>query len=109
MPRAPQRGGRGNQEADGPGGGQQSGWRVLADASARLSLPYLPGGLATRLAAAEKDLVRRARLLAEAADNQAIHDLSKRISRLTGPATGETVLRRQPRSRPTRSRCKGKR
>ena len=40
---------------------------MLADASARLSLPHLPGGLATRLAAAEKDLVRRARLLAEAA------------------------------------------
>ena len=45
-----------------------AGWRMLADASARLSLPHLPGGLATRLAAAEKDLVRRARLLAEAAD-----------------------------------------
>jgi hypothetical protein len=42
-----------------------AGWRMLADASARLSLPHLPGGLATRLAA-EKDLVRRARLLAEA-------------------------------------------
>jgi thioredoxin-like negative regulator of GroEL len=40
---------------------------MLADASARLSLPHLPGGLATRLAAAEKDLVQRARLLAEAA------------------------------------------
>ena len=44
-----------------------AGWRMLADASARLSLPHLPGGLATRLAAAEQDLVRRARLLAEAA------------------------------------------
>src|SRR5260370_14687619 len=44
-----------------------AGWRMLADASARLSLPHLPGGLATRLAAAEKDLVRRARLRAEAA------------------------------------------
>lgn len=44
-----------------------AGWRMLTDASARLSLPHLPGGLATRLAAAEKDLVRRARLLAEAA------------------------------------------
>ncbi len=43
-----------------------AGWRMLADASARLSLPHLPGGLATRLAEAEKDLVRRARLLAEA-------------------------------------------
>jgi hypothetical protein len=43
-----------------------AGWRMLGDASARLSLPHLPGGLATRLAA-EKDLVRRARLLAEAA------------------------------------------
>ncbi len=44
-----------------------AGWRMLADASARLSLPHLPGGLATRLAAASKDPVRRARLLAEAA------------------------------------------
>src|SRR5260370_26014213 len=44
-----------------------AGWRMLADASARLSLPHLPGGLATRLAGAGKDLVRRARLLAEAA------------------------------------------
>ena len=44
-----------------------AGWRMLADASARLSLPHLPGGRATRLKAAEKDLVRRARLLAEAA------------------------------------------
>ena len=35
-----------------------AGWRMLADASARLSLPHLPGGLATRLAAAQKDLVR---------------------------------------------------
>lgn len=43
-----------------------AGWRMVVDASARLSLPHLPGGLATRLAA-EKDLVRRARLLAEAA------------------------------------------
>jgi hypothetical protein len=43
-----------------------AGWQMLADASARLSLPHLPGGLATRLAA-ETDLVRRARLLAEAA------------------------------------------
>jgi hypothetical protein len=52
----------GRAEASNP-----AGWRMLADASARLSLPHLPGGLATRLAAAEKDLVRRARLLAEAA------------------------------------------
>jgi hypothetical protein len=46
-----------------------AGWRMLGDASARLSLPHLPGGLATRLAAAgkDKDLVLRARLLAEAA------------------------------------------
>jgi len=44
-----------------------AGWRMLADASARLSFPHLPGGLATRLAAAKKDPVRRARLLAEAA------------------------------------------
>ena len=43
------------------------GWRMLADASARLSLPHLPGGLATRLAAARNDPLRRARLLAEAA------------------------------------------
>ncbi|HEV2256287.1 MAG TPA: hypothetical protein VGS06_24325 [Streptosporangiaceae bacterium] len=44
-----------------------AGWRMLGDASARLSLPHLPGGLATRLAAARNDPVRRARLLAEAA------------------------------------------
>lgn len=46
-----------------------AGWRMLGDASARLSFPHLPGGLATRLAVAgkDKDLVRRARLLAEAA------------------------------------------
>jgi len=46
-----------------------AGWRMLGDASARLSFPHLPGGLATRLAVAgkEKDLVRRAGLLAEAA------------------------------------------
>ena len=44
-----------------------AGWRMLGDASARLSLPHLPGGLATRLKAAEEDTVRRARLLAEAA------------------------------------------
>jgi tetratricopeptide (TPR) repeat protein len=44
-----------------------AGWRMLADASARLSFPHLPGGLATRLAAAQKDPVRRARLLAEGA------------------------------------------
>ena len=43
------------------------GWRMMTDASARLSLPHLPGGLATRLKAAENDLVLRARLLAEAA------------------------------------------
>jgi hypothetical protein len=43
-----------------------AGWRKMADASARLSLPHLPGGLATRLKAAESDLVLRARLLAEA-------------------------------------------
>ena len=43
------------------------GWRMLGDASARLSFPHLPGGLATRLAAARNDPVRRARLLAEAA------------------------------------------
>jgi hypothetical protein len=44
-----------------------AGWRMLADASARLSFPHLPGGLATRLAVARNDLVQRARLLAEAA------------------------------------------
>lgn len=44
-----------------------AGWRMMVDASARLSLPHLPGGLATRLTAAENDLVLRARLLAEAA------------------------------------------
>jgi hypothetical protein len=44
-----------------------AGWRMMADASARLSLPHLPGGLATRLAAARDDLVQRARLVAEAA------------------------------------------
>ena len=44
-----------------------AGWRMLGDASARLSLPHLPGGLATRLAAARNDPVQRARLLAEAA------------------------------------------
>lgn len=43
-----------------------AGWRMLGDASARLSFPHLPGGLATRLAAAKEDPVRRARLLAEA-------------------------------------------
>jgi hypothetical protein len=47
-------------------GSNLAGWRMLADASARLSLPHLPGGLATRLAAAKQDPVRRARLLAEA-------------------------------------------
>jgi hypothetical protein len=46
-------------------GSNLTGWRMIVDASARLSRPHLPGGLATRLAA-EKDLVRRARLLAEA-------------------------------------------
>ena len=44
-----------------------AGWRMTTDASARLSLPHLPGGLATRLKAAENDPVLRARLLAEAA------------------------------------------
>ena len=44
-----------------------AGWRMTVDASARLSLPHLPGGLATRLKAAENDPVLRARLLAEAA------------------------------------------
>ena len=40
---------------------------MIADASARLSLPHLPGGLATRLKAAGNDPVLRAQLLAEAA------------------------------------------
>jgi hypothetical protein len=40
---------------------------MLGDASARLSLPHLPGRLATKLAAAKNDPVQRARLLAEAA------------------------------------------
>ena len=44
-----------------------AGWQMIGDASARLSFPHLPGGLATRLAAAKNDPVRRARLLAEAA------------------------------------------
>jgi hypothetical protein len=44
-----------------------AGWGMMADASARLSLPHLPGGLATRLKTAGNDLVLRARLLAEAA------------------------------------------
>jgi tetratricopeptide (TPR) repeat protein len=44
-----------------------AGWRMVVDASARLSLPHLPGGLATRLKAAAGDLVLRAQLLAEAA------------------------------------------
>jgi hypothetical protein len=44
-----------------------SGWRMMADASARLSLLHLPGGLATRLKAAGSDPVLRARLLAGAA------------------------------------------
>jgi Tetratricopeptide repeat len=44
-----------------------AGWRMLGDASARLSFPHLPGGLATRLAAARNDPLRRARLVAEAA------------------------------------------
>lgn len=47
-------------------GSNLTGWRMIVDASARLSLPHLPGGLATRLAAAKNDPVRRARLLAEA-------------------------------------------
>jgi hypothetical protein len=47
-------------------GSNLTGWRMITDASARLSLPHLPGGLATRLAASRDDPVRRARLLAEA-------------------------------------------
>ena len=47
-------------------GSNLTGWRMITDASARLSLPHLPSGLATRLTAATQDPVRRARLLAEA-------------------------------------------
>jgi len=36
------------------------GWRMLGDPSGRLELPHLPGGLATRLAAAKEDPVRTA-------------------------------------------------
>ena len=45
----------------------RAGWRMMTDASARLSFPHLPGGLATRIASARNDPVPRARLVAEAA------------------------------------------
>ena len=48
-------------------------------------------------------------LAQQAKDFTAIRDLSARIFRLTRPATGETVQRRQPRSRPARSQRKGRR
>jgi hypothetical protein len=48
-------------------------------------------------------------LARQARDYRAIRDLSTRIFRLTRPATGETVQRRQPRSRPARSQRKGRR
>jgi len=45
----------------------RAGWQMMTDASARLSFPHLPGGLATRIAGAKDDPVLRARLVAEAA------------------------------------------
>ena len=49
-------------------------------------------------------------LAQQAKDIKVIRDLYKRIFRLTHPAAaGETVQRRQPRSRPARSQRKGKR
>jgi hypothetical protein len=47
-------------------------------------------------------------LAQQAKDYKAIRNLSTRIFRLTRPA-GETVQRRQPRPRPTRSQRKGRR
>jgi hypothetical protein len=47
-------------------------------------------------------------LAQQAKDYKAIRNLSARIFRLTSPA-GETVQRRQPRSRPSRSQRKGRR
>jgi hypothetical protein len=47
-------------------------------------------------------------LAQQAKDYKAIRNLSRRIFRLTRPA-GETVQRRQPRPRPTRSQRKGRR
>src|ERR1039457_58939 len=210
VPAAPERGARGDQEAAGPGGGQQPG--RVADARGHLgpAVAAAPARRAGDEARAEKDLMRRARLLAEAAvgfagrpgdfgsalaeshdqaerspawpvtlirdlgragqgteavtlsetlavvdparhglfageaaialaeagladdarakiaeaalayfqvalplaqqakDYKAIRNLSARIFRLTSPA-GETVQRRQPRSRPSRSQRKGRR
>jgi len=48
-------------------------------------------------------------LAQQSRDFKAIRDLSTRVFRLTHPGAGETVLRRQHRSRPTRSQRKGRR
>ena len=48
-------------------------------------------------------------LAKQAKDVRVIRDLSTRIFRLTHPAAGETVQRRQPRARPARSQRKGRR
>jgi hypothetical protein len=48
-------------------------------------------------------------LAQQAKDYKAIRDVSTRIFRLTHPAADEMVQRRQARSRPARSRRKGKR
>src|ERR1017187_1545638 len=66
VPAAPERGARGDQEAAGPGGGQQPG--RVADARGHLgpAVAAAPARRAGDEARAEKDLMRRARLLAEA-------------------------------------------
>jgi len=48
-------------------------------------------------------------LAQQAKDFKVTRDLSTRIFRLTNPADDETVQRRQPRTRPARSRRKGRR
>ena len=48
-------------------------------------------------------------LAQQAKDLKVIRDLSTRIFRLTHPAAGEMVQRRQPRSRPARAQRKGRR
>ena len=48
-------------------------------------------------------------LAQQAKDFKVIRDVSTRMFRLTHPAAGEMVQRRQPRSRQARSQCKGKR
>jgi protein involved in temperature-dependent protein secretion len=48
-------------------------------------------------------------LAQQAKDLKVIRDLSTRIFRLTHPAAGEMVQRRQPRSRSARSQRKGRR